>query len=256
MIRLSYSFLHLFACPYASFLRYEAHLKGPTTKYLALGSAIHTALEETFPKWNLDSARNLFLKEFTRIINDEDVFITWPEVKKFEAEGINMLIIYDELLEKGKLLPPQEVEKEFEIPFRNKVVIVGKIDYLRDGIVGDYKSGKTEPDPWFLRHNLQFTTYAWAHQEIYGTLPEKLYWIHLRNGKLLETVRTQQDIDELKRMLDNALEMREKDIRYRIYHEQVCGYCDFQGDICDDRELEQSLVIKRNERLHNERQSV
>jgi CRISPR/Cas system-associated exonuclease Cas4 (RecB family) len=254
--RISYSFLHLFACPYAAFLRYEAGLRGPTTKHLALGNAIHLALEEGHkaPEWGYDSVSKLFLKEFTRIINDDEVFITWPEIKKFEADGLGMLATYDSMLMEGKISPPEEIEYEFELPYfahegQEDILIVGRIDAMDKGSVTDYKSGQKEPDPWFLRHNLQFTVYAWAHQEKYGFLPRDIYWHHLRNGKLLRTERTQEDIDGLKTMLQNVIDMQDKDIRYRVFHEQVCSWCDFRGEICDDKDLEARTVLKKQERL-------
>jgi RecB family exonuclease len=251
--RISYSFIHLFACPYAAFLRYEAGLRGPTTKHLALGNAVHLALEEGHraPEWNYDSVAKLFLKEFTRIVNDESVFITWPEVKKFEADGLGMLARYDSDLTDGKISVPEEVEYEFELPFED-IAIVGRIDAMERGAITDYKTGQKEPDPWFLRHNLQFTIYAWAYLEKYGSLPRDIYWHHLRNGKLLRTERTMEDIDSVKRMLLNAIEMQDKDIRYRVYHEQVCGWCDFRGEICDSKDIEQQTVAKRDERRAKE----
>ena len=250
MRRISYSFIHLFACPYAAFLRYEAGLRGPTTKHLALGNAVHYALEEGHkaPEWSYDVTSKLFLKEFTRIINDDNVFISWPEVKKFEADGLGMLATYDDQLSSGKITPPEEVEVEFEIPFED-IMIVGRIDRMGKGEVVDYKTGQKEPDPWFLRHNLQFTIYAWAHQIKHGFIPKDIFWHHLRNGKLLRTERTQEDIDGVKQMLRNAIEMQDKDIRYRVYHEQVCNWCDFKGDICDDKDLEAQTLLKKQERL-------
>lgn len=176
-------------------------------------------------------------------------------MKKFEAEGIEMLEVYDYGITQGFISStPLAVEEEFKLPFEDEIVVVGKIDKLEqdgdDYIVTDYKSGKKEPDAWFLRHDLQFTTYAWAIQVKTGKIPKKLIWHHLRTGKLLETERTQQDIDDLLRMLHNALEMNRKDIRYRVFHPQVCNWCDFKGDTCDDHDLEAQLVAQR-EALRN-----
>jgi RecB family exonuclease len=158
---------------------------------------------------------------------------------------------YDYALTQGKIATnPFAVEQEFRLPFEDAIVVVGKIDKIdRDGddyIITDYKSGAKEPDEWFLRHDLQLTCYAWACIEMFGKLPKKLVWHHLRNGKLLETERTERDVEELKTMLHNALEMNRKDIRYRVYHSAVCNLCDLKGATCDDRELEAQLVAQRN----------
>lgn len=253
---ISYSYIHTFSCPYAAFLRYEASIKQKPTDSLALGNALHYAIElSNKAGWNVEDASKLFLTEFRRIVEDDEVFVTWPKMKKHEAEGIEMLALYDYGIKESKFpAVPFESEKEFKLPFEDEIIIVGKIDRTdKEGdeyIVTDYKSGAREPDPWFLRHDLQFTTYAWAMQELTGKIPKKLIWHHLRNGKLLVTERTQQDIDELKVMLHQALEMNRQDIRYRVYHSQVCNWCDFKGDVCDDRELEKTLVSKRKELLN------
>jgi len=252
----------MFACPYAAFLRYEAGMRSKTTDALALGNSLHLALEEGHkqPEWSLDFVGNKFLTEYRRIIEDEEVYVTWPKMKKQEAEGLEMLELFTRGIEQGKIPAiPYASEKEFKLPFEDEIVVVGKIDRIDfddDGeyIVIDYKSGSREPDAWFLDHDLQFTTYAWAGYELFGKLPKELRWHHLRNGKQLVTHRTMKDIEELQRMLHNALEMNRRDIRYRIYHSQVCNWCEFKGAVCDDRELETQLLTQRKELLNGSEQ--
>jgi CRISPR/Cas system-associated exonuclease Cas4 (RecB family) len=227
-------------------------MRGKMTEHLALGNAIHQSLEDNHRAgtFNLTVAVSQFLKEFRRIINDDEVFVSWPKVKKMESDGAIMLEKYYDQMMRGEFTShPVAVEEEFSLPFEDEIVVVGKIDKVENDenglVVIDYKTGSKEPDPWFLRHNLQFTTYAWAAQQKYGKIPDKLIWHHLRTARRLETERTQQDIDELQRMLHNALLMHRLDIRYRIYSEPVCNWCEFKGPICDDRELEQRLLAER-----------
>jgi CRISPR/Cas system-associated exonuclease Cas4 (RecB family) len=247
---LSYSHLHLLACPYAAFLRYEAALKGPTTIHLALGTSIHKALEETHlaGKFNLLKAVAIFKAEYNRVVVDEDVFVGYPQLKKLETEGVEMLELYDAQISKGQIKDfPLAMEKEFEIPIAG-TNLVGKIDRIDwedetgDYTVTDYKSGKKKPDAFDLRHSVQFTAYSWAGLILYGKLPRKMYWHHLRTGELLETVRTMDDIEDLKTMIHNAVRMKDQNIRHRIYHEGVCNWCDYRGDVCEDKELEANLV--------------
>lgn len=243
--------LHLLACPYAAFLRYQAAVRGPTTPWLALGNALHYGLElghgTAFGEWNFDLSVQLFKTEFQKIIDEEQVSIGWPQIKKMEAEGIEMLGRYNEQVLSGAIASkPLELEKEFKLPFMGTEIVgrIDKVEYDDGYIITDFKSGKTEPTPWFLRHNLQLTAYAWACRDIYGELPKKVVWHHLRNGKLLESTRTEQDIDDLKKMIANAIKMNEDGVRHRIFHEQVCGQCDYAGDTCDNRELEDQVLAK------------
>jgi CRISPR/Cas system-associated exonuclease Cas4 (RecB family) len=250
---ISYSFLHTLACPYQAFLRYEAALRGPTTPPLALGNAIHHALEKGHlnpDTLNLETLVKLFLDEHRRIVVDDDVFISYPQIRTNEAEGTDILGRYWKKVEKGYITKtPFAVEKEFKLDIAG-TKIVGKIDKIEktdEGyVVIDYKTGRKEPDEWFLRHNLQFTAYWWACKEIYGEYPVKAVWHHLRTNKFIETVRDEWDIEQLKRMVENAVKMQEQDIRHRIYHEQICNWCDFKGATCDDQNLEQEILAKRS----------
>lgn len=251
--RISYSYLHLLACPYASFLRYQAAIKGPQSPYAARGSALHKALEIEHShdgEFDLNNAVKAFKAEFLRIVQDEDVFVDWPMFKKMEAQGIDYLVLYYNDLKEGKFPAPSFVEREFVIPFEG-IEIVGKIDVEQVGdedVVVDYKSGSAKPDRWMLRHNLQFTCYAWAFLEERGKLPDKLIWHHLKDGSRLPTERTMEDIEQLKQIIRNAVRMNEMGIRHRIFHENVCDLCEYSGTrgrknaICDDTDKEQQLV--------------
>src|SRR6185503_13436179 len=145
-----------------------------------------------------------------------------------------------------KFPAPTSVEEEFTIPFEG-IEVVGKIDVEDNGeqlIVRDYKSASAKPDPWMLRHNLQFTCYAWATYIKHGKLPDKLIWHHLKTGELLETERTMEDVEQLQQIIRNAVQMNQLGIKHRIYHEQVCDYCEYSGTrgrrnaICDNTDLE------------------
>jgi len=264
--RLSYSYIHQYTCPYAAFLRYEGNIRGKTTEYLALGNAFHHAVElgHTVPEWNIKDVVETFQLEFRRIIDDENVFIDFPRLKKREAEGIEMIELYSLNLESGLIERPIAVELEFSLPV-GETTIVGRIDKLDGGSgnysVTDYKTGQKAPDTWFLHHNLQFTTYAWAILEMYGELPKTLFWYQARTGKLLETHRTIQDIEELKTMLGNVITMNNMGIKYRVYNERVCEWCEFSDGwgkkgICDDRQLERDIEAKIKEQQDIDNQVV
>ena len=125
-------------------------------------------------------------------------------MKKMESEGIEMLEKYDAQVTSGIISPtPLALEVAFSLPFMGTEVVgrIDKIEYVEGTgyIVTDFKSGKQKPTAWSLSHNVQLSTYAWACQEMYGELPAKVIWHHLRTGELLESVRTQQDVDDIKK---------------------------------------------------------
>jgi CRISPR/Cas system-associated exonuclease Cas4 (RecB family) len=235
------------------------------THYLALGNAVHLALEKAYtipdeytlylPTVALEDTVALFLKEFRRIIEDDEVFATYPQLKKAEAEGIEMIARYY-AKEIDMPHPDREVigvEQEFKLPISG-IEIVGKIDRIdrtSQGIeVIDYKTGSKKPDDWFLRRNLQFTAYYWATHELYGEYPTRVGWHHLRTGETLYQEREPWDIEQLKRIIDNTVKMSEQGMRHRVYHEKVCDWCEYSGhgNECDDHELEQKILEKASAR--------
>lgn len=248
--QISYSYLNTLACSYQNFLKYEGHIKGPVTPPLALGNALHFALEKGFPVVSEDRFVSLFVGEYHRIIKDDDVFITYPQIKKGEAEGITMISRFWNDMERGKITKtPLAVEKEFRLPIAG-IDIVGKIDKIERNDAGklvviDYKSGGKKPDEWFLRRNLQFTAYYMAAYMLYGEYPE-LVWHQLRTGQLIPTERDQWDIDNLIRNIEAAKTFKEQDIRFRIYNDRVCGWCPFAGGACDDQDLEARILSNRD----------
>jgi hypothetical protein len=257
--KISYTYLHNLACPFAAFLRYEGRMRTKSTHWLALGNSLHLALEKAYTKVgeddfytltaSVEDSAKLFLNDFKRQIEEEDIFATYPQLKKAQADGQDMVARYYAQAERGDILPhPIGVETEFSLPISG-VSIVGKIDKIektdRGLIVTDYKSGGKKPTDFMLRRNLQFSAYAWACNEIYGEFPVEVVWHHLRTGELLRSTRDDWDIDQLKRIVDAAVKMQGMDLRYRVYHDQVCGQCDYVGATCDDPDLEETIVNKR-----------
>jgi hypothetical protein len=103
-------------------------------------------------------------------------------------------------------LKPLELEKAFELPFPNKenpvCILRGVIDMiLEDDIIIDHKSTKVKPTKKKLSENYQFTLYAWAYRELYGRLPSKVYWHHLRTQEFLEA----NVIDDFEEKLTNIV---------------------------------------------------
>lgn len=253
---ISYTHLHLLACPYAAFLRYEGAIKGPITHHLALGNGVHYALEKIYTQptgvQSLEKAIEYFDQEFQKQLDDEKFFGSYPQIVKSRKEGYEMLERYYVQMESGRISKtPLAVEKEFRLPIVDDVEIVGKIDKVEETdegiVVTDYKSGSRKPDDWMLRRNLQFTTYFWACKELYGEYPVKVQWHHLRTGEILASTRDDFDIDQLVRIVKAAVFFQRQDLRYRVYHDVICNMCDYKGETCDDPNLEQEILSVRQQ---------
>lgn len=86
---------------------------------------------------------------------------------------------------------PIDLEQEFTLHFpsaKNAIALVnGYIDMTTtDGWVVDHKSQRVMPTQDQLNHESQFVIYAWAYREIYGNLPSRVIWNHLRTNKIVD----------------------------------------------------------------------
>src|SRR3990172_6971279 len=98
-------------------------MRGKTTPWLALGNALHLALETTHKEsqtFTLTRVMRLFKTEYNRIIDEEEVSVSYPMLKKLEAEGIDMLGAYYAQIQAGTIAEnPLVVEKEFKLRFND-----------------------------------------------------------------------------------------------------------------------------------------
>lgn len=153
-----------------------------------LGTALHKAIE-------------LYYKEGTRptltFLHVMNSTIEEWEAAKYK---INMAGYFTQAIKVGKDIldkfdwkkfKPIELELAFVLPFPNAlhpiVNITGYIDMVdKQGWVVDHKSTSYAPGLNQLAFDPQFLIYTWAYNELYGSMPDKVIWNHLRTHKLYE----------------------------------------------------------------------
>jgi hypothetical protein len=151
-----------------------------------MGSALHKAIELYYKKGI--NVQATFSREFYNGVS----FAEGNLGVRGKESPVQVFLIGEEILKNVDWsLKPIEIEKSFSLPFPSKenpvCIMRGIIDMVVDGgIIIDHKSTKTKPTKKKLSENYQFAIYAWAHREIYGELPVKVYWNHLRTGELIE----------------------------------------------------------------------
>lgn len=161
----SFSRLNLYAtCPYRFRLKYIEGRDEPVTKPLALGKAVHKAIETVIDG---DSLSEAVLKGWA----DADFH---PEVS------------YDEILELVKKAPVQhnvgETEMYFRLPLSNSSSapeIQGYIDLVVGNTLMDWKTNWQTYD---VLDNHQVGVYAWAVSQLNGfeTVEGHLYFLRFR----------------------------------------------------------------------------
>lgn len=191
-------------CPRLYHYQYIERIEEPKHVLTIMGSALHKAIEMHYK--NGANVQAIFSKEFYN-------GVSFAESKlgiRGKESPVQVALIGEAIL-KGVdwSLKPLEIEKSFSLPFPSKenpvCIMRGIIDMVVDGgIIIDHKSTKTKPTKKKLAENYQFAIYAWAYRELYGELPDKVYWHHLRTGELI-------DADVLTN-LDRTIELIASDI--------------------------------------------
>ena len=210
-------------CPRLYYFKYIEQLEEPKHILTIMGSALHKSIENYYLKGI--PAQSTFMKEFYGGVSYAENQL--GVVGKDSPAQVAMLgrSIVD-AIDWG--LKPIELEKSFELPFPNKenpvCILRGVIDMiLEDGIIIDHKSSKVQPSKKKLSENYQFTLYAWAYRELYGKLPHKVYWHHLRTQQLIEADVT-KDFEEKLTNIVNDVKIILEDTQYEKVERN--GFCD------------------------------
>lgn len=195
-------------CPRLYKYKYIDKQEEPKHILTVLGSALHKSIEEFYA--NATPPKLTFNKEFYNGVSYAESSV--GTVGKDSPTQVALLgqAILDSL---DWSLKPTELEMAFSLPFPNKespvCTLRGVIDMIiSGGVIIDHKSTKVKPSLKKLSENYQFTLYAWAYRELYGSLPDKVYWHHLRTHEFLEA--------DVLSDLDKRIEIIADDIRQII----------------------------------------
>ena len=101
-----------------------------------------------------------------------------------------------------------ELEKNFELPVENNVVLKGRIDQVNslgrnDVEIVDYKTGKPKKDS-DAQKDLQLSIYAIAAKEIFEWNPVRLVFHYLQDNQRQETTRDAKQLDEALRVVQET----------------------------------------------------
>lgn len=211
-----------------------------------LGSSVHSALEWLYKQ--IKTGKIPAVDEVILIYKnqwDEDYEDEIPIVKKYlNAEdyfnkGVEFLINYyvthhpfnDNTL---------EVEKEiiFDLDSSGEYKIRGFIDRLAQNPetgeyeVHDYKTSRNLPTKETLDADRQLALYSIAIKEKYGKdKPVKLVWHYLSFNKKLDSKRTNEQLEKLKRDTLNLIKEIENTQEFPPEKSTLCHWCEYKN-IC------------------------
>lgn len=211
-----------------------------------LGIALHKAIEQ---KYRFDASPTQTFQQVMLETLDE-----WEE-KNYVVRGVEW---FSKSMKDGKAIlnsfdwsrfEPIDVELEFLLPFPNKkhpiALITGYIDMITvNGEVIDHKSQRKMPNQDQLNHESQFILYAWAFQQLYGTLPNMVIWNHLRtNTPIIADVLTEFDF-KLDQLTQDLLAMISPSGYPRRQMDSICtSECGFYTQ-CYGLRVKDQIVIE------------
>jgi CRISPR/Cas system-associated exonuclease Cas4 (RecB family) len=122
------------------------------------------------------------------------------------------------------------VEHYFRIPYKDDIILVGKVDFILNDCIYDWKTSVNKPSDCEL-YATQFAVYYIAYTYLFKRPPEKIFYGHLYSGQLIEVPIFDSIIINTKLLIDKMV----MSIKLGLVQERVLGYfcrgC-FYKDIC------------------------
>jgi len=224
-------------CP----LKYKyAHiLKVPVWQHhtIVYGKALHDAIQE-YHKRKINK-REVSIEDLIEVFEKSWIsegFLTREHEELRLESGKEALRRFYAEQEKIGLLPTY-IEKEFSFPLGNNRVI-GRWDRvdIRNGktFVIDYKSSQVRDQKDAdkkAKESLQLSIYAFAHHEIYGSIPDEVQLYFIESGMVGRAKKEKPDLDEVREIiLESAKGIRARDYTAKPEY-MACKYCAF-NEIC------------------------
>jgi DNA helicase-2/ATP-dependent DNA helicase PcrA len=175
---------------------------------LTFGRVIHATIRRMmaeFKKGNrlpFDEVRRIFEAEWSAVGFEDDY-----QEGEYKKDGLEQLRTFHRAVVEQPLLV-LELEKNFELPVENNVVLKGRIDQVNslgrsDVEIVDYKTGRAKKDA-DAKKDLQLSIYAIAGKEIFEWNPVRLVFHYLQDNQRQETTRDAKQLDEALRVVQET----------------------------------------------------
>ena len=184
---------------------------------LTFGRVMHGTIRRMmaeFKKGNrlpFDEVQRIFEAEWSAV-GFEDKY----QEGEYKKDGLEQLRAFHQAVLEQPLLV-LELEKNFELPVENNVILKGRIDQVnslgrvdRSAVIKtneveivDYKTGKAKKDS-DAQKDLQLSIYAIAAKEIFEWNPVRMVFHYLQDNQRQETTRDQRQLDEALRVVQET----------------------------------------------------
>jgi DNA helicase-2/ATP-dependent DNA helicase PcrA len=175
---------------------------------LTFGRVIHATIRRMmaeFKKGNrlpFDEVQRIFEAEWSPVGFEDDY-----QEGEYKKDGLEQLRVFHQTVLEQPLLV-LELEKNFELPVENNVILKGRIDQVNslgrsDVEIVDYKTGKAKKDA-DAKKDLQLSIYAIATKEIFEWNPVRLVFHYLQDNQRQETTRDAKQLDQAMRVVQET----------------------------------------------------
>ncbi len=219
------------ACPQQFLFRHLWLLRQGPRAAMTFGAVIHNTIRRFMDQ----------LRKGTRLAWDDVASIYETEWKSagfedeyqeqgYKQDGLDQLKAFHASVMEN---PPQvlELEKTFELPLENDVILSGRIDQInsigakKEVEIVDYKTGKPKKSA-DAKRDIQLSIYSLAAREILELNPVRLVFHYLQNNERQETTRDPKQLVEAQKVVQEvASEIRAGSFPpIDGYHCKSCAY--------------------------------
>jgi RecB family exonuclease len=224
-------------CPRLYMYQYIENMPSSKHIYTVMGSALHKAIEEFYKgKENpMKTYSDCFYNDLDNALHSQAGLVSAELSTKAHKTGADIIRDFN-----WDRFVPKEIELGFRFPFptANPMVMMrGFIDMItEEGEIIDHKSSSKKPTKEELANNPQLILYVWAHEQLYGIKPKKVYWHHLRTLELVEA-NVLENYDEKLKNLELVLERILSDTEFpKIEQGGFCNRVCAHASLCWPRE--------------------
>jgi len=238
-LSLSYTQIEKYeTCPLSYRFKYELRIPVKAPAHMALGSAIHEALENFFKeiqKGDFASKQSLLHHFETAFKNESLHNKEFCETHRLLGHE-KISLYYDSY--NNQWPQPLDIEKDFVLPLGPHKVRgkIDRIDKVGNKVrIVDYKTGKAKSDARaedrkFAEESLQFSIYALAARDIFHWNIESLVFDYIYDCTKLSTNRNDEQLESVKnKILSMATQIQNREFAAKPgYH---CDWCEYKS-IC------------------------
>ena len=219
------------ACPQQFMFRHLWSLRQGPRAAITFGAVMHNAARRFMDQ--LRKGTRLAWDDFVRIYETEwksAGFEDEYQEQGYKQGGLDQLKAFHAWAMEN---PPQvlELEKAFELPLENDVILTGRIDQInavggkKDIEIVDYKTGKPKKIN-DAKKDVQLSIYSIAAKEILELNPVRLVFHYFENNERQETTRDVKQLKEAQAIVQEvASEIRAGDFpQVTGFHCRSCAY--------------------------------